>query len=333
MIINNYFRKHTNRLLFIIPILTFLFFVLCISSYAQQLKNGSLSINSDPKGAKVFLDNDFKGETPLDLKNISTGQYSLRMTLSGYEDWTSTILILPILTVRVSVDLVPVQHEKEEYGSISVNSNPQGARVYLDNSYKGDTPLNIRDIAAGRHNVRIILSGYKEWTSNITVSSSSVARISANLKSQEEYGSISINSDPIGADIYLNDEYEGLTPLNLQNISTGKYTVKISLPGYEEWIDEVTVSPSRTARVYAELKSRPDYGSISIYCDQKDAKVFLNGTYKKTITETPTVLEDVETGNYEIVIIKDGFRAWVKDIEVYYDEVTSVDATMIEIFR
>ena len=178
-----------------------------------------------------------------------------------------------------------------------------------------------------------MLSGYEEWSRDITVLSSQVERIFVDLKTQRTYGSISINSEPNGADIYLNDEYEGLTPLNLQNISAGKYTVKISLPGYEEWVEEVSVLPSRTAKVYAELKSRTDYGSISIYCNQKNAKVFLNGTYKKTITETPTVLEDVETGNYEIVIIKDGCRAWVEDIEVYFAEVTSVDATMTEIFR
>ena len=331
MKIYHYFRKYPKRLFFVILAITFLFFVLCISSYAEQLKNGSLSISSDPKGARVFLDNNYKGETPLDIKNINTGQYSIKLVLPGYQEWNSTVIVLPVLTVRISADLVP--KEEPDYGSISVNTNPQGARFFLDNAYKGDTPLNIRNVATGRHNIRIMLSGYEEWSRDITVLSSQVERIFVDLKTQRTYGSISINSEPNGADIYLNDEYEGLTPLNLQNISAGKYTVKIFLPGYEEWVEEVSVSPSRTARVYAELKSRTDYGSISIYCNQKNAKVFLNGTYKKTITETPTVLEDVETGNYEIVIIKDGCRAWVEDIEVYFAEVTSVDATMTEIFR
>jgi hypothetical protein len=330
-----FIKKMNKKLFIILPILLLLLFLSTFTVNAQQLKSGALSINSNPKGARVYLDNNYKGETPLDLKNISTGQYSLRMTLAGYEDWTSTIVVLPILTVRISADLVPLPEaaEEEEYGSISVNSNPQGARVYLDNAYKGDTPLNIRNVATGRHNIRMMLSGYEEWTSDITVPSSRVVRITADLKPQEEQGSISINSDPQGADIYLNDEYEGLTPLNLQDISAGEYKVKVSLPGYEEWVEEVTVSASRTARVYAELKYRPDYGSVAIYCDQKDAKVFLNGTYKKTITETPTILDEIESGNYEIVIIKDGFRAWVQDIDIFIDETTSLDVTMTEIFR
>jgi len=250
------------------------------------------------------------------------------MTLAGYEDWTSTVVILPVLTVRISADLTP---KENEFGSISVNSNPQGARVYLDNAYKGNTPLNIRDVATGRHKIRIMLSGYEEWTSDITVSSSRVARVTADLKPQAEYGSISINSEPQGADIYLNDKYEGLTPLNLQDIPAGNYMVKITLPGYKEWVDDVTVSPARTARVYIDLESRPEFGSISIYCDQKDVKVFLNGTYKKDITETPTILEDIASGEYEIILIKDGYRAWVEDIEVFIDETTSVDVRMTRI--
>ena len=320
--------KMNQKKYFFIPILILMLFLLCVSANAQQLRYGTLSVNSNPKGAKVYLDNDYKGETPLDLRNIATGQYILKMTLAGYEDWTSTVVILPVLTVRISADLTP---KENEFGSISVNSNPQGARVYLDNAYKGNTPLNIRDVATGRHKIRIMLSGYEEWTSDITVSSSRVARVTADLKPQAEYGSISINSEPQGADIYLNDKYEGLTPLNLQDIPAGNYMVKITLPGYKEWVDDVTVSPARTARVYIDLESRPEFGSISIYCDQKDVKVFLNGTYKKDITETPTILEDIASGEYEIILIKDGYRAWVEDIEVFIDETTSVDVRMTRI--
>jgi hypothetical protein len=77
---------------------------------------------------------------------------------------------------------------------------------------------------------------------------------------------------------------------------------------------------------------RPSYGSLSLYCDQNDAKVFLNGVYKTDIFDTPTIIEDLDSGNYEIVVIKEGFRAWVGDIAVNVDEETSLDIIMTEIF-
>ncbi len=319
-----------RKIIFLIPILVLLFLFLCVSVNAQQLKYGTLAINSNPKGAKVYLDNDYKGETPLELKNISTGQYTLKMTLDGYEDWTSTVIILPVLTVRVTTDLVPKERVVES-GSVAVNSNPQGARVYLDNDYKGNTPINLREVRPGRHNIKVTLSGYEEWITNITITPSKVERIYADLKVLEDYGSVSINSSPQGADIYLNEEYRGLTPLNLQNIAADKYTVKVSLPGYEEWIEDITISPGKTARVYAELESRPAYGSIPIYCEQKGAQIFLNGAYVKDIDSNSMVLANIKSGKYEIVILQDGFRAWIKDIEVFKDETTAIDVIMTKI--
>ncbi|MFA7204490.1 MAG: PEGA domain-containing protein, partial [Candidatus Caldatribacteriota bacterium] len=334
MISNIFCLKSIKRLFNIcIVVLAILLLALSVSSHAEQLKNGSLSINSNPKGAAVYLDNDFKGNTPLDIKNLETGQYNLKMILAGYEDWNSTVVVLPVLTVRISADLVPSQKKVEEFGSISVNSNPQGAKVYLDNNYTGDTPLNIRNVPVGRHNIRVELSGFEDWVTNITVSASQVERISMDLKSRTSVGSIAFNSIPQGADIYLNDVYEGLTPLNLTNINTGKYEVKISLQGYEDWFEEIEVSPSLTTRVYAELISEPQFGSITIYCDQKEAKVFMNGTYQTTINRIPVTIDDVKSRDYEIVIIKDGFRAWVRDIEIFPGEETSIDVQMTKILE
>lgn len=325
------FNKMNKKMVFFIPILVLIFFLICNSAYGQQLKYGSLSVESYPRGAKVFLDNEYKGDTPLDLKNLATGQYTLRMVLDGYQDWTTTVVVLPILTVRISADLTP--KDKVTEGSISVNSNPQGARVYLDNEYKGDTPLNIRNVTTGRHTVRIALADYQEWIGDVTVLSSRVERISVDLKPQEEHGSISINSNPQGADIYLDGDYVGLTPINLQNIPAGNYRVNILSSDYEEWVEEIHVSPKKTARINAKLVYHPSYGAISIYSDQKDAKIFLNGTYKKDTVKGYMLLEDVEAGDYEIAIIKDGFRVWVGDIKVFVDETTSIDVTMVAIFK
>jgi len=253
------FRKSMKRLLYVLPILVLLCFVFCISSYAQSLAYGSLSVDSNPRGARVYLDNDYKGDTPLNLKNISVGQYSIKLVLPGYQEWVSSIAVLPILTVKISTDLV--RQAQSAYGSISVNSNPQEARVYLDNAYKGHTPINLRDIPIGRHTIRIIL------------------------------------------------------------------------PGYQEWTGDISVSPSQRALVSIDLVPQPTYGSISVSCDQSGAKIFLDGTYKRTTSTIPVMLEDVKNGEHELVIIKDGFRAWVEDVEIYAGEVSFIDVKMTEIFN
>lgn len=327
---NSFFNKYVKILS-----LTFFIIVLCLttdfSGYAQQLKYGSLTINSNPPSAKVFLDNQYKGVTPLNLKDVPVGQYSVKLVLPGYEEWNSTIAVLPILNVKITADLVP--QAKPAFGSIAVNSNPQGARVYLDNAYKGPTPVNLTDIPVGKHMIKLVLPDYQEWNSEVTVIASQTARIFVTLEYQRAYGSISANSNPPGADIYLDDNYEGLTPLDLTQIPVGSHTIRIVLPGYREWVSQIEVLTGQTSRIFVDLEPQPSYGSISIKCNQEEAKVFLNGTYIKSTSVYPTLLEDIKTGYYEVVIIKEGFRVWIGELEVLPGEVTPIEVTMTEIFK
>ena len=58
-------------------------------------------------------------------------------------------------------------------GTLKVESSPSGAKVYIDGEYKGQTPssgyLTISDLTAGDHSLKVIKSGYKEWTGTVTI--------------------------------------------------------------------------------------------------------------------------------------------------------------------
>lgn len=51
-----------------------------------------LNIESVPAAASVFLNNEFRGKTPLSAK-VAAGTYSFRLSLENYHDWESTLLI------------------------------------------------------------------------------------------------------------------------------------------------------------------------------------------------------------------------------------------------
>ncbi|MCJ7790747.1 MAG: PEGA domain-containing protein [Candidatus Atribacteria bacterium] len=289
---------------------------------------GSISVNSNPKGAEIYLDDVYEGLTPLKLDNINLGQHGIKIVMSGYQEWASYISILPSQTTKVFADLMPQQ----SYGSISVNSNPKGAKIYLDNVYKGLTPLKLGNINSGERDIKIVMSGYQEWTSYISILPSQTTKVFADLMPQQSYGSISVNSNPKGAKVYLDNAYKGLTPLKLDKINSGQRGIKIVMSGYQEWTSYISILPSQTTKVSADLMSQQSYGSISVSCDQSGAKIFLDGTYKKTTSTNPVILENVEDGYHELTVIKDSFRTWVEDIVVYFGEESSVDVTMTELF-
>lgn len=75
-------------------------------------KNGKLSISSNPSGAKVYIDNEYKGITPLEIE-LMPKSYELKLTKDGYKDYSKSINIEANKTVELSIVL-----EKEQPQSI-----------------------------------------------------------------------------------------------------------------------------------------------------------------------------------------------------------------------
>jgi len=93
------------------------------------------------------------------------------------------------------------------------------------------------------------------------------------------------------------------------------------------------ITTNQTYMVSAYLVPEINYnGSIAIYCNVSGAKIFVNGTYKvATLSSQPKILEEIKEGQYEITLIKDGYRTWVEDIWVYASETTSLYVEMNKI--
>ena len=67
-------------------------------------------------------------------------------------------------------------------GSLSVESRPTGARVFLDGRLSGTTPLVLSKLTAGSHDVRVERTGYRRWSSRIQITSGRRSRLTASLE-------------------------------------------------------------------------------------------------------------------------------------------------------
>lgn len=70
-------------------------------------QSGSLQVATRPSGAQVFVDDSLIGTTPLLLSNIEAGSKRLRIELSGYKTWATSVQIEPSARSRVSARLEP----------------------------------------------------------------------------------------------------------------------------------------------------------------------------------------------------------------------------------
>ena len=66
-------------------------------------------------------------------------------------------------------------------GTVNVSSNPTGADVLVDGEFVGNSPATLK-LTPGRHAVTVKVSGYKDWSKEITVQSGSEVQLTASLE-------------------------------------------------------------------------------------------------------------------------------------------------------
>ena len=114
---------------------------------------GGLNVESDPPGAEVRLDDVRQGTTPLSL-TVPEGSHTL-VVQQGTRSKQLSVEIARGTTKAYYVtwtDPVPAA-ALPATGSLSVVSDPPGSAVTVDGTARGQTPLTIRELAAGRHDV------------------------------------------------------------------------------------------------------------------------------------------------------------------------------------
>lgn len=75
-----------------------------------------------------------------------------------------------------------VEDELVYVGTLSIDADPAGGRVYIDRRAAGSTPLRVNNLKAGSHLVWIEREGYRRWTQVVQVRSDRVSRVSASLE-------------------------------------------------------------------------------------------------------------------------------------------------------
>lgn len=67
------------------------------------------------------------------------------------------------------------------------------------------------------------------------------------------FGSLSVISNPEGASVLLDTESKGLTPALIENLEPGQYQLTISMAGYQDYGEQVTIAADNVTNVEVTL--------------------------------------------------------------------------------
>lgn len=69
----------------------------------------------------------------------------------------------------------------EATGTVSLTSNPDGADVYVDGQFYGNSPATLK-LKPGKHTIGVKMAGYKDWSRDISTDSGGESHLTAVLE-------------------------------------------------------------------------------------------------------------------------------------------------------
>ncbi len=110
------------------------------------------------------------------------------------------------------------------------------------------------------------------------------------------FGNISITSDPIGVEVFLDGERKGTTNLELNEVLSGNYTVTLKKNQFQDSVFTVEVDENQALSFDIFMKETAPKGKITITSEPSGASIFINNI--STGQKTPAIFSNMERGEY-----------------------------------
>jgi len=273
------------------------FLTITITAAWFVLTARSVSVEVEPITAQIQIEGgvSFKlGQRYL----IRTGSYELTLTNAGYHDSKTQLLV-----DRESAQ-THVFSMRKLPGRVSiVTLNLDDARVQIDGVDIGLSPLIDIPVEAGDHQLTISKDRYLEYGEAITIEGRQVEqRYQASL--QPAWAVVSLVTSPSGADVLVDGEMMGTTPLNTE-ILQGQRDITLKLSGHKAWQEDFDVRAGEDFSVPL-VALVPADGLVFIRSNPSAASVTIGGEFKGL---TPLEVALAPEQNHELIFFKNGYHS------------------------
>ena len=326
---------------------------------AMELKElapdtGVVNITSTPAGAKIEVDGKDTGQiTPSKIVNLSLAEeHKIKLMMDEYEPFEQTVNLKDKTPFDLGAELkktAPPESEKPVVtgkGSVQVSSEPSGAVILLNGQSTGkSTPATLSDLELGKtYSITLKKDMFYDVKKSVKVTEAKKYYIKGNLNSIEpakpaeetepskpteetkpetkpstQKGSISISSNPSGAEVYVNSEYKGTSPITV-SVEPGSASVMVKKSGFSPYNTRVNVKPGKTVNLSSiNLKGAGTatelYGEVSLNSTPPRATVTFDG--QVIPAKTPVTVRRVRTDQpHTVTISLDGYRSWTKSFSM-----------------
>lgn len=242
-----------------------------IVSFSVTGASGELS------GAMVSIGDVELGRTPLRNVEIDPGQYMLTISAERYQPYSETITI-PGRQVETDFDvsLAPA------WAEISFTSTPSGAEIMVDGQVLGLTPYTA-EVLEGEHELTLKLAAHKAWQNDLAVVAGQDMQIPS-VTLERADGLVFIRSQPSGANVTVNGEFRGQTPVEVALPPGRTHEVTLFRSGFNAASRRIETRPNEEQDITVPLV--PITSTVKIIASPSDAELYVDGAFKGVASQT-----------------------------------------------
>ncbi|MDD1727945.1 MAG: PEGA domain-containing protein [Methanospirillum sp.] len=291
---------------------------------------GSLKVSSTPSGAMVTVDNGNGQMAPWTYQDLPTGSHLVSLFMVGYEPYVKTVEIHPGEITELAADMTL----RKESGTLEISSDPGGATAYVDGVHVGTTNLVVGNLPPGRHEVKIAHAGNDDYVEWLSVQNQATTKVHAVLKpvSATSGGFVVVTTEPPGASVFLDDEYQGLTetgkPLEISNVTPGSHRIYVSSKNYEDYEAMAVVTSGTITPVTVQMNPSPmpqACGLVIVSSDPAGADIMIDGQIRGT---TPATIETLNSGRHTYSIRLAGYQEYNSSLDIIPGQVLQINTVL-----
>lgn len=253
-------------------------------------------------GAVIYVNNKRIGQIPYSSEDKWTaGEYTLQITNGElYKTYNSTFTIKKGETTT----LAPRLESNAAETRIRVNAD---ADIYIDKVRRGTREWS-GPLKAGNYEVECRMDRHKSVVKTITVVADEPQDVLLDTP-EPITGMLAVTSKPLDAEIRIDGELVGMTPMTVQNLIIGQHTVTVGLKNHKTEQRQVTIKEGLTENLSIELS---DMAEMTIVSQPSGAELYLNGQQKG---KTPYT-ELMPSGDYELKMLYPKYRDYTGTVHL-----------------
>ena len=252
---------------------------------------GYINISSSPEqGAKVFVDGEYIGLSPIKTDKLKSGTHTVRVMKDMYKMKEQSFTVADGQTTNATLNM------SANFVDVTVNADSQ-SDIYIDEEYKGKGRWTGR-LSDGEHIVEARKANHRASSKAVELVLGETKTITLEAP-KPIYGSLEINSSPMNANIYIDGKHYGETPNYINEIIVGSHELKLTKQGCSEIKKTITIKEGETLSVNEKLQTGKE---ISISTDKSGDKIYVDGDY---IGISP-ITSSLSYGNHEIKAERNG---------------------------